>query len=184
MGRYRAADLLLPPSLVSFCRVPLAVAFPFVVTTPWLAMAVLAAAGLSDVLDGYLARRFRQATPTGAVVDGMTDKLFVLSVVVTLLVTTHLPPWSVLLLGARELGEAPLVLWWAFSPPQRRTRAADPKANVMGKAATVAQFAAVAAALLASPQRDTLLLLTGVLGTIAAASYWRRELKRRRRNGG
>lgn len=181
MGRYRARDLLLPPSVVSLCRVPMAFAFPWVASDPWLALGLLAAAGASDVLDGYLARRLGQATATGAVVDGVTDKLFMLSVVGTLLVTDKLPLWGVLLLGARDLGEAPLVVWWMLSPPQRKIRAEDPKANVPGKVATVLQFAAVVASILRSPSLVPLLACAGIVGLGAAVSYWRRELLRRRR---
>src|SRR5262245_39778093 len=60
MGRYRARDLLLPPSLLSFARVPLAAAFPFVHDRPWAAFGVLLASAASDLLDGWWARRYDQ----------------------------------------------------------------------------------------------------------------------------
>ena len=44
------------PTALTLCRLPLAVAFPFVRDRPVAAIAVLAAAGLTDVLDGALAR--------------------------------------------------------------------------------------------------------------------------------
>jgi phosphatidylglycerophosphate synthase len=176
MGHYRTKDLLLPPSLISFLRAPLAAFFPFVIDSPYLALAVVAIAGGSDVLDGFIARRFNQATPAGAVVDGVTDKLFAASVVATLFFAGRLDLVGVTLLGMRELGEAPLVLWWAVSRPRRKAKAEAPKANALGKAATVLQFVAVGAALLAHPSTWTLLYATGAFGLIAAISYWRREL--------
>ena len=84
VGRYRARDLLLPPGWVSLSRVPLAVAFPFVEESAAASLVVLSLAALTDVVDGYLARRLDMATPTGAVLDGITDKLFVATVVVSL----------------------------------------------------------------------------------------------------
>ena len=65
------------------------------------------AAGATDVLDGWWARRFGQTSPMGAVVDGATDKIFVLGVVITLAVTHRLTPWQAVVLGARGHRLAP-----------------------------------------------------------------------------
>ena len=51
---------------------------------------MLVLAAVSDVLDGYIARRGGQVTPTGAALDPITDKLFVLTIAITLVVTGHL----------------------------------------------------------------------------------------------
>jgi len=176
VGRYRARDLVLVPNLISLVRVPLAALFVGVAHRPLIALAVLALAGISDMLDGWYARRFRKATATGAVVDPITDKLFVTVVVITLWLDGRLPLWGVILLAARELGELPLVAWWTVSRPRRRARAEHPKANVPGKAATTLQFAAVSAALFASSATAALLVAAGIAGALAAASYWWREL--------
>jgi phosphatidylglycerophosphate synthase len=180
-SRYRARHFLLPPTLISLSRVVFAACFPWVAHEPWLALALLALAGASDVVDGWVARRHGMVTATGAVVDGVTDKLFVLSVALSLLFGRHLSVGALLLLGTRELGELPLVLWLAVSPAARRARIDAPKANVLGKAATVMQFATVAAALARAPGVDILLGTTALLGLISAASYWRRELGNGRR---
>ena len=68
-----ARDLLLVPSLVSMARLPLAALFPWVVDRPAAAVSVLLAAGLTDVLDGWLARRLHQETAIGAVADAISD---------------------------------------------------------------------------------------------------------------
>jgi CDP-diacylglycerol--glycerol-3-phosphate 3-phosphatidyltransferase/cardiolipin synthase len=180
MGRYRARDLLLVPSLVSLVRVPLAAAFPFAVDLPWLALALLVAAGVSDLLDGWLARRHGQATATGAVVDPITDKLFVATVMVTLLVTRRLGLLDLVLLSTRELGELPLVAWWAVSRRHRRRRAESPKANLPGKLATALQFFAVTLALLRAPHTRLAVIVAGAAGLAAAISYWSLELRAER----
>lgn len=177
MGRYRAHDLLLPPSLFSLARVPLAAGFVLALNEPWLALAVLVLAGGTDVLDGWWARRFDQVTATGAVVDPITDKLFVFTVVATLIVAERLSPWSIALLATREIGEAPLVLWWALSHRKRRAKVAQPMANVPGKLATVLQFATIAHALFEGRFTDELLFATGAAGGLAAVSYWVRDLR-------
>jgi cardiolipin synthase len=173
--RYDARHLLLVPGLLSLARVPLAIAFPFVVKWPFVGFAVLAAAGLTDVLDGWYARRFKQTTVTGAAIDPITDKLFVTAVVVTLALTGKLGLGSIALLATRELGELPLVVWFVLTHRQKN-RAGHPAANVPGKAATFLQFVTVAAAMFQSPFTGALLLATAVMGAVAALIYWIREI--------
>jgi cardiolipin synthase (CMP-forming) len=176
-GKYRWRDVLLLPGLLSLTRVALAVAFPLVVTRTGWAIAVLVLAGLTDVLDGYCARRFGQVTPTGAALDPITDKTFVLTVAVTLIWSGHFSLVSVLLLSTRELLELPLVVWFAMSPKARSARAEKPSANAFGKLATVLQFAAVVATLLGWPIADMSIAATAVVGVLAALSYWVRALR-------
>src|SRR5580693_4323266 len=175
MGEFRPRDLVLVPSLLSFTRIPLAVLFPFVLSSRPAALAILCLAGASDVLDGWYARRFGQATPTGAVVDPVTDKLFVLSVVVTLVANHVLPVFSVLLLSTREIGELPLLAWFFLSHKVRHARATKASANLPGKLATGFQFLTIAAALLDWPVKSELLFTTAGAGAVAAVVYWMRE---------
>lgn len=177
MGMYRARDLLKTPSLLSMARIPLAIAFYFAIETPLLAAIVLALAGTTDVADGWYARRFNQVTATGTVVDPITDKLFVAVVAFTLLSAGKLSLVQIGLLGVREIGELPLVVWAAFSRRARRARKRQPSANAPGKFATVLQFATVAAALAAPAQLTWMLYVTAVCGLVAATSYWIRTLE-------
>lgn len=173
--RYQLRDLLHVPGMLSLARVPLTGLFALVARDPWWAIGVLALAGLSDVLDGWWARRFGQTTPIGAVVDGATDKIFVLGVVITLVVTHRLTPWQAVALGARDLGEALLagvVLLRRDAPARHQEQRAD----ALGKATTVMQFAAVALALWRSPATPWAVVVTGVLGALTAAHYARRSL--------
>jgi cardiolipin synthase len=176
VGRFRAKDMLLPPSLLSLLRVPLAITFPLVVRHGAAALLVLAAAGVSDVLDGWLARRTHRTTPTGAVLDPVTDKLFVLAVVVTLVGTRQLSLLGVLLLSTREVGELPLVFWFLVSHRVRRARATKAAANLPGKAVTSLQFATIAALLVHARFLQALLFATGGAGLVAALAYWTREI--------
>src|SRR5262249_51569745 len=94
-GFFSPKELLLPPNLVSALRLPLALLFPFAARSKGQALAVLALAGLTDVLDGWLAREKRQVTPTGAVLDPIADKAFALSVVGTLIAQGKIPRWGI-----------------------------------------------------------------------------------------
>lgn len=177
---YRWRDLWSPPGLLSLLRVPLAIAFPFVVENPALAITVLLLAGVSDVLDGWVARRYSGVTATGCALDPITDKFFVFVVAATLIVRDILEPWGLLLLSTRELGELPIVAWLLRSHAARRRRSEHPKANLAGKAATVLQFATVVWALLRWPHVEVWLVATAVMGAYAAWSYFRREWREAR----
>jgi CDP-diacylglycerol--glycerol-3-phosphate 3-phosphatidyltransferase/cardiolipin synthase len=176
VGVYRARDLFRVPGLLSLARLPLAAAFPFVVGQPGPALAVLVAAGLSDVLDGWFARRYGQVTPTGAALDPVTDKIFVLTVAVTLVVRGFLSPADVLLLSTREVGELPLVIWLALSHRARQLRAESTSANVPGKLATAFQFAAATAALIGWSHVYGMVIVTAAAGVVAAVVYWVRAV--------
>jgi CDP-diacylglycerol---glycerol-3-phosphate 3-phosphatidyltransferase len=179
IGRYRLRDLVRVPGLLSLSRIPLAAAFPFTLNRPGLAFGILITAGVTDVLDGWYARRFGQVSATGSALDPTTDKIFVTMVAITLLVGGHLSAGEVLLLSTRELGELPLVLWLALSSDARRMRVEHPTANVAGKTATAMQFASVSGALLRARHESLLVIGTAVVGGAAAFTYWLRALRSR-----
>lgn len=172
-GRYRARDVLLVPGLLSLSRIPLAAAFPFLAGDPTAALVLLVVAASTDVLDGWTARRLGQVTATGVVLDGVTDKLFALTVAVTLVADGRLSVPAVLLLSSREIVELPLLLRYAVSRRARLSRADRPSANVFGKLATVLQFVAIGAALLRLAHADLWIAATCVAGVVAGISYWR-----------
>jgi cardiolipin synthase len=177
MGVYRARDLVRIPGLLSLVRLPLAATFPFAVDRPLAAVAVLAAAAASDVLDGWHARRTGQVTATGAALDPVTDKLFVLTVAVTLVRRALLSPLDVLWMSTREVFELPLVLAITVSPRLRLRKATLASANVPGKVATVLQFITATAALVRMPHTMWMIGATAVAGAFAAATYWFRAMR-------
>jgi CDP-diacylglycerol--glycerol-3-phosphate 3-phosphatidyltransferase/cardiolipin synthase len=181
MGMYRARDLVRAPGLLSLARLPLAVGFSLSLAHPFVAIAILIAAGISDVLDGWVARRSGQVTPTGTALDPVTDKIFVTTVAVSLVVGRFLEPLDVLLLSTREVGELPLVAWLAVDRAARQRRAEHPSANAFGKLATALQFGTAAAALCRVPHLEWLVGVTAVAGVAAAVNYWLREVRQRQR---
>jgi cardiolipin synthase len=60
-------------------------------------------AALTDIADGYVAKRFSGTTPLGAILDPVADKLLMASVFITLVLEGHLPVWLVLLVIGRDL---------------------------------------------------------------------------------
>ena len=66
------------------------------------ALAFFLLAGLTDVLDGYLARRNHQITNFGKVMDPLADKLMLLTTLICLCVTYHIPLWVPIVIGVKE----------------------------------------------------------------------------------
>ncbi|MBI4342963.1 MAG: CDP-diacylglycerol--glycerol-3-phosphate 3-phosphatidyltransferase [Candidatus Omnitrophica bacterium] len=67
------------------------------------ALAVFIVAALTDWLDGYLARRWNQMTPTGALLDPIADKVLVLGLFLAFVQLRLVPAWMVLVILFREL---------------------------------------------------------------------------------
>ena len=101
----------------------------------WLSLAwlLLLLAALSDVVDGWLARRAGGGSSWGARLDPLADKLLLAAPIIWLASTNVLPLWSIWLLLAREL----LVSGW------RAQASSGGPASWGGKAKTILQFLSV-----------------------------------------
>jgi CDP-diacylglycerol--glycerol-3-phosphate 3-phosphatidyltransferase len=66
------------------------------------ALAVFLAAAATDLLDGYLARRWAQVTTVGTLLDPIADKLLVSAALVSLVDIHRVPAWIVILIIGRE----------------------------------------------------------------------------------
>jgi cardiolipin synthase len=67
------------------------------------ALVIFAVAGLSDGLDGFIAKRFNLVTRLGAILDPLADKVLLVSAYIMLTILGHLPFWLVLTVGFRDL---------------------------------------------------------------------------------
>jgi CDP-diacylglycerol--glycerol-3-phosphate 3-phosphatidyltransferase len=73
-----------------------------VIANDFLALIVFLAAALTDLLDGYLARRWKQVTTVGTLLDPVADKLLISAALVSLVQIRQLPGWIVILIISRE----------------------------------------------------------------------------------
>lgn len=178
MKTYAARDLLRVPGLLSLARLPLGIAFAATTAHPDWQIGLLVAAAVTDMLDGWYARRFGEETKTGAVLDPVMDKCFVLTVLVTMIASSRLSWFEALLLATRDIGELPLIVGVAASGRRERTARRSP--NVAGKLTTTLQFLTIAALLLETTHRSLFILSTCICGAFAALSYSVRELRARR----
>ncbi len=163
------------PDLLTASRVPLGWYYPRVEEHRPAALGVVGAALVTDMLDGFLARRWGVASRHGAMLDAVADKYFALRVVESLVRHERLTAGQAALLFVREVGQAVLMLEIATHPPARRARmTAARRANAAGKLTTGLQTAACVAAHLGARATPALVLATAAVGAFAAVTYWRR----------
>jgi CDP-diacylglycerol---glycerol-3-phosphate 3-phosphatidyltransferase len=72
------------------------------VANDFFAVTVFLAAALTDLLDGYLARRWKQVTTVGTLLDPVADKLLISAALISLVEIRLLPGWMVILIIGRE----------------------------------------------------------------------------------
>ncbi len=132
-------------------------------------------AGISDAVDGFLAKRYNLQTELGSYLDPMADKLLIASVYIALGVAAKLPSWLVIAVVSRDIliVVAVLLAWVIGSPLQI-------KPLIVSKANTVAQIV-LASFVLAdegfglglSRMREVFVWITGTLTLLSLAFYLR-----------
>ena len=75
----------------------------FVITKEWLALLIFLSATITDLLDGYLARRRCQVTTLGKLLDPIADKLLISAAFISLVELGRVPAWMVVIIVGREL---------------------------------------------------------------------------------
>jgi phosphatidylglycerophosphate synthase len=154
-------------------RLPLAVAFPLVSDTGRLVVLTLAAG--SDLLDGFLARRFGSSR-FGPFIDPVADKLFMAVAFGTVLLSGELTWWELTGVLARDI-----VASVAFLVVTVRGSASAIPARAGGKAVTVLQVATLFAFVLQSPYLRPLAHITAAIALYAIWDYTRAAPKSSRR---
>jgi phosphatidylglycerophosphate synthase len=163
---------LTAPNLLTLSRIPLAALVWLRPADPLFVLFLMALAGLTDVLDGWLERRRRGGIPApaptiGMWLDPLCDKVFVVSTLVAVGVAVR-PPLHVLpLMATREILQVAALLILGLGL-RRRFRF---QAAVLGKIATVCQFATLAAVLARHPAQTPFALLTAAVGLAAVVHY-------------
>jgi CDP-diacylglycerol--glycerol-3-phosphate 3-phosphatidyltransferase len=158
------------------------------ITNEWLALAIFLAAAGTDLLDGYLARRWKQVTTIGTLLDPIADKLLISAALISLVQVRALPGWMAILIIGREFAVSGL----------RSIAAVEGytiKASDLGKTKMFSQVVAISCMLLSlrHPALRTpgIVLMWGVIffALLSAISYFRKfwhkideRVKQRRRH--
>ena len=108
------------PNILSVIRILLVIVFVAVFFSPinkvW-ALIVFLTAGATDIVDGFLARRFNWVTDLGKVLDPFADKLMQCTVLVCLCIERVVPIWFLLIFFAKEI----MTLFIGFLVIRRRS---------------------------------------------------------------
>ncbi len=93
------------PNLITIARILIVPLIILLINSEQMAAAfvLFILAGLSDGVDGFIAKHFDQATQLGAYLDPVADKILLVSIYVTLGQLGHLPGWLVILVVSRDL---------------------------------------------------------------------------------
>jgi cardiolipin synthase (CMP-forming) len=169
------------PNLITIARL---VAVPLIVLLigqeSWgLAFTVFVAAGLSDAVDGFIARRFDMRSEFGAYLDALADKALLVSIYVTLSVTGVLPGWLAILVVSRDLMiiSAILVSWLMGRPLAIKPMFVS-KLNTGAQIVFAALVLGTKAVILEAPTLYGIgMVLVAALTIVSAAAYLARWMR-------
>jgi cardiolipin synthase len=134
------------PNLITLARILLVPVVVWAIASNQMLFAFLlfAAAGASDAVDGFLAKRFGMASELGRYLDPLADKVLIVSIYISLGIMDALPRWLVILVVSRDLLIVGGVIFsWLIGKP------VSVKPHPVSKANTAAQLLLVGLALMA-----------------------------------
>lgn len=157
------------------------------ITNNLIALMIFWVAAATDLLDGYLARRWKQVTTIGTLLDPIADKLLVSAALIALVQEKVVPAWLVVLLVGREFAVSGLR---SIAASEGLTIAA----NELGKTKTVSQVVAISLLMVSihhpefTPAADAALYIVVLFSMWSAITYFRKfwrmldtSIKQRRR---
>jgi cardiolipin synthase len=109
------------PNLITLGRILLVPIVVWAISSPgamWIAFVLFVVAGVSDAVDGFLAKRFGMASELGAYLDPLADKALIVSIYLTLGINGAIPRWLVILVVSRDiLIVGGIILSWLVGKP-------------------------------------------------------------------
>jgi len=160
--------------VITLCRLSIAVFYPLLAIDASWALFYLLVGGISDVLDGWVARRTNTVSHTGGFIDGWVDKIFGINVAWTIVLMGSVEWWMGWLLFTREWIQIPLVPYYVH----RYMNGVVPKNRPFwgGKVASVALNVTLVAGLLDLSIIPMVSSVTaGIFGMWTALIYFERE---------
>lgn len=134
------------PNIITLGRIMLVPIIVWAIVSSQMAaaFAVFVVAGVSDAVDGFLAKRFNMTSELGALLDPLADKALLVSIYMALGIWGAIPRWIVILVVSRDIMiVAAVIVSWLFDKP------IPMRPSMVSKLNTVAQVA-FAALVLAS----------------------------------
>lgn len=161
------ASLFTLPNLVSTSRFALALGF-VAADAAAVRLALIGVASLTDILDGWLARRTKVVSRFGALLDPVADRFFVLGVVVSYVAGGQFTLLQAALVMFRDVMS---VIGFFVARNVSWLRAIPFKARLVGKLVTVAQLLTFLIVLLAPSYTSAMVYIVAALGLAATIDY-------------
>jgi phosphatidylglycerophosphate synthase len=155
------------PNTVSLSRVVLALAF-VLVSEPWDRIALIAVAGFTDFIDGWLARHEKSESTAGALLDPLADRVFVFVAISTYLVEGLLTTGQYFIFLTRDLATAVGFVVAKIIPT---LRPAVFRARMLGKIVTVLQLIALVVIIVVPELTGVLILIIGIVSVASIVDY-------------
>ncbi len=130
----------------------------------YIAAAVFILLALTDALDGYLARKHKQITNLGKLIDPLADKLLI-SAALIFLIGRGVPNWMAFTIIAREFAVTGLRL-------SAQSKQITIHASRWGKTKTISQIVAIVAVLIDFPLNYYIMLIAVILTVISGIDYF------------
>jgi CDP-diacylglycerol--glycerol-3-phosphate 3-phosphatidyltransferase len=159
--------LLTLPNVLSMSRLVLAAAF-VALRDPTSRLALLVVAAATDFFDGWIARRRQATTRSGALIDPIADRLFVLTALCTYLLERAISTGALFVLLSRDIAT---VIGWFVARSVPWLRAVEFRARLLGKLVTVLQLLTLAAVIVAPAAVPSLVVIVGAASAASIADY-------------
>jgi CDP-diacylglycerol--glycerol-3-phosphate 3-phosphatidyltransferase len=107
--RYTIEEISTPSNMLSMLRLVMAVPLWYLfdyLGDPGMRLVIFSVcviAALTDILDGYLARKYNQVTEFGKIIDPLADKVAVAAIIIKLFVIGEIPPYYFIMIIARDV---------------------------------------------------------------------------------
>ena len=153
------------PNIITLGRIMLVpiIVWAIVSSEMEVAFAVFLIAGISDAVDGFLAKRFNMTSELGALLDPLADKALLVSIYLALGIWGDIPRWIVILVVSRDIMiVSAVILSWLVDKPVK------PKPIAVSKLNTVAQIVYATVVLAALTFGWEIPLVIGVLMAVVA----------------
>jgi cardiolipin synthase (CMP-forming) len=163
------------PNLITLARILLVpvVVWAIASSEMRLAFVLFLVAGISDAVDGFLAKRFGMTTELGAYLDPLADKTMLVSIYVTLAIVGEIPLWLVILVTSRDIMiVSAVILSWLVDKPVKLKPLAVSKLNTVAQILlALVVLAARAFAFNAELPISGLMALVAVLTSLSVVFY-------------
>lgn len=162
------------PNVLSFFRILLVPLFVYAFFSEipmgrWIALGIFLLAGITDVVDGYIARKYELITKLGSALDPLADKLMLIAVLASFYMVGYIPLVALIIVMIKELMMIVTAMYIYFKNDEIVVTA-----NKYGKSATVMFYIAIITITFSNNYylNYTIITIAVIMTIIALISYF------------